>query len=158
MRADALGNQRSDALVLPDVRLAARSAAGEVHGLGDRVGHEHDVRAVGRRGERLGRRLGERTDEARMVEVVAQPAQLDAETADRVVEVFSVLPAAGVGRVGTGHEAGRTTYAVGCHLARGVAKVGIPVAVAPVDRQVDTVLGEVLAHRVEQLDVELVDR
>src|SRR5690242_13648826 len=129
MRADALGNQLSDALVLPDVRLTARSPAGEVHGLGDRVGHEHDVRAVGRSGERLGRRLDEWTDEARVVEVVAQPAQLDAETADRVVEVLAVLPAAGVGRVGAGHEAGRTTYAVGRHLARSVSQVGIPVAV-----------------------------
>ena len=49
-------------------------------------------------------------------------------------------------------------HPVGAHLRQRVGEVGVPVAVAPVDRQVDPLLGEVLLDRRDQRTVLVVDR
>src|SRR5690606_9132385 len=57
-----------------------------------------------------------------------------------------------------GHPARDAPHAVVGHAPQGVGEVGVPVAVAPVDRQVDAVRGEVLLDRGDQCAVLVVDR
>ncbi len=149
--------------VLADVGVPAGPGA-LVHRLRDRVGDEDQLRVVAldvaQVRERGQGRVDHGVDEARVVEVVPELVQprRALHLGDRGEEVLAVLPAAGVRRVRRGHEAGRPGDAVRGHLRERVLQVGVPVAVAPVDRQVDAVAGEVLAQRGEELAVLVVDR
>ncbi len=78
--------------------------------------------------------------------------------ASGVREVLAVLAAAGVGGVGAGGEDQRRGGGRRPAISRRVSvEVRGPVAVAPVDRQVQAVLGEVLAQGVQQGPVLVVD-
>ncbi|CAM5462710.1 hypothetical protein SALBM311S_00104 [Streptomyces alboniger] len=98
-----------------------------------------------------------------MVEVVPQLVdfrQLQAlglKGGQRLGEVLAVLAAARIGGEGAGGEDQDAAAAVGDHLAQGVRQVGRPVAVAPVDRQIQAVVREVLAEGVQQGAVLVVD-
>ena len=52
-------------------------------------------------------------------------------------DVFTVLTAAGIGTVGRGKDGKDSLHSVGGHLSHGVGQQRMPVAVAPIDRQVD---------------------
>ena len=118
---------------------------------------------LGQGGERRQHTVDHRADEAGVVEVVPQLVDLrhrqplGPQGGERVGEVLAVLPAARVRGVGAGRQDGDTAVAVVDHRAQGVGQVGRPVAVAPVDGQVQAVLGEVLAQRVQQFPVLGVD-
>ena len=79
-------------------------------------------------------------------------------SADRVGEVLAVLPAAGVRRVGAGHEAGRAGHAVVGHLPDRVGEVAGPSCGCPSRPAGRAGAVEVLAQRREQRPVLVVDR
>ncbi len=169
--ADGVGDQPGHVQVLRDVRAAVAvgldGAGGVRGGGGDGVGAEGDVRAVpdvlGEVGERPDHSVGHGLDEAGVVEVVPQLVGLRQlqplllQRGERIGEVLAVLAAAGVGGVGAGGEDQDAAAAVAHHVPEGVGEIGRPVAVAPVHRQVQAVLGEVLAQRVQQGAVLVVD-
>ena len=162
--ADPLRHLVGHGTVLGDVRVALR-AGGVVHRHRDGVGDEQHVRVatggVAQVGERGQRRVHHRLHEARVVEVVPQPVEprcTRAHGVDRVGEVLAVLPAAGVRRVGARHQAGGPGDPVLLHLLQRVREVGVPVAVAPVDRQVDARGREVLLDGADEGPVLVVDR
>lgn len=169
--ADRFGDQLRHFQVLFDVRSAVTvvlDRAGGVRGRGrDRVGRERDVRPVpdvlGEVGQGLQHAFGHGLDEALVIEVVPelvdlrQLQALGLQGGERVGEVLAVLAAARVRGVGAGGEDQDAAVAVGDHLAQGVRQVGRPVAVAPVDRQIQTVAREVLAQGVQQGAVLVVD-
>jgi len=152
-----------DAAVLVDVRVALGPARRR-HRLGQRVRDEREVRVLahglGEPRERGERGVDDGLDEPGVVEVVAQLVEhrCALEVGDRVEEVLAVLAAPGVRRVGARHEAGGPGDAVGRHLPQRVGEVGVPVAVAPVDRQVQPGAGEVVAQCGEERPVLVVDR
>ena len=74
------------------------------------------------------------------------------------LDVVEVLAAARIGPVRRGHERDRVAHAVRGHLGDGVGQVGMPVPVAPVQRQVQPAGGEVLPDGREQVPALLVDR
>lgn len=156
----------------PAVRGVVRGRAGGVRGRGrDGVRGEGQV---GPGADLPGQRLqcGQHPvdhglHEAGVVEVVPQLVDLRQvrrgrallhEQAERVGEVLAVLPTARVRGVRAGREHRDAPAPVGRQLAHHVVQVRGPVAVAPVDRQVQPVLREVLAQRVQQLAVLPVDR
>ena len=144
--------------VLVAVGADTRAAARVVHRVGDRVGHEDDVRVVRCVGERSPRVLHERRHEAGVVEGQPQSTELDVEALGRVGEVLAVLTAARVRGVRTREEVGGVPDAVGHHLLESVAQVRVPVPVAPVDGQVDVARRELTLERRDDLPVEVVDR
>lgn len=99
-----------------------------------------------------------------MVEVVPQLVHpghrqpLRLQRGQRLRQVLAVLAAAGVRGVGAGGEHGDPAVAVLDHLAEGVGEVRGPVAVAPVHRQFEAVVREVLAQRLQKRTVLCVDR
>ena len=100
-------------------------------------------------------------DETRVVEVVPQLDQLRrAVTGDRRAWARSSRycrqPEYDAGRAGREHQ--RACDAVVAHLPHRVGDVRLPVAVAPVDRQVDAVRREVRSQRGDQRAVLRVDR
>lgn len=103
-------------------------------------------------------------DEAGVVEVVPQLVHpghrqpLRLQRGQRLRQVLAVLAAAGVRGVGAGGEHGDPAVAVRDHLAEGVGEVRGPVAVAPVHRQFEAVVREVLAQRLQKRTVLCVDR
>ena len=162
-RGDTGSNQPGHVTVLLLVR-AARGSAGCVHRLRDGVGHEHQVRTGPRIGGESGQRgqgvRDHRLDEAGMVEVVPDPVQLRRplpHDVDGSCEVLAVLPATGVRRVGRGQQDDRSAHTGVGHLSNRVGQVGRPVAVAPVDRQVETARRELRLQRRDQRAVLRVD-
>ena len=156
------------AAVLADVRrarLAGRvlRAAALAHRARDGVRDEDQPRtvaAVGQLGEGgdAPRRRG--LDEAGVVVVLPQLVEPGraGHLLDGVVEVLAVLPARrprGVRRRG---EDGGPGDPVGRHRGERVGEVGVPVAVAEVDRQVEPLLGQVLLQRGDERPVLVVDR
>jgi hypothetical protein len=119
---------------------------------------------LGELGEGLQDALDHGLHEAGVVEVVPQLVDLrqlqtlGLEGRQGAGEVLAVLPAARVRGVRAGGEDEDAAAAVGDHLAQGVGEVRRPVAVAPVDGQVQAVVREVLAEGVEQGTVLAVDR
>src|SRR5580704_12455349 len=72
--------------------------------------------------------------------------------------VFAVLPASGIGTVSRGHKSQRPANAVQLHLTNGICQHGMPVAIAPVYRQLRPVLREFGFESRDQLTGLLVDR
>ena len=66
-------------------------------------------------------------------------------------DVLAILAATGVRTVGAGDEGQRVPDAVGCHLPQRVGEQRMPIAVAPIDRQVGAVRGEFRLERGDQL-------
>lgn len=169
--ADGVGDQPGHVQVLLDVRPAVSvvlDRAGAVRGGGrDGVGREGEMRAVpdvlGEVGKGFEDPVDHRLQEAGVVEVVAQLVDLrevealGIEGGQGVGEVLPVLAAARVRGIGAGGEDQDAAAAVGDHLAQGVREVRGPVAVAPVDRQVQAVVREVLAEGVQEGAVLVVD-
>ncbi len=169
--ADGVGDQLGHVQVLFDVRPALAvglDGAGAVGGGGgDGVRGEGDVGAgadvLGEVGEGAQHAVDHGLDEAGVVEVVPQLVDLrelhalGLQRGQRVGEVLAVLAAARVGGVGAGGEDQDAAASVGGHLPQGVREVRRPVAVAPVDRQVQAVVGEVLAQGVQQGAVLVID-
>jgi hypothetical protein len=123
------------------------------------VGDEHQPRAL-TSAQSLDDRVDDRLEEARVVPVGPQPVEHRrplARVRRGVGEVLAVLPARGVRRVGARGEAGGPGDAIGSHPRDDVGEVGVPVAVAPVDGDVDAAAGQVVADRVEQRTVQVVD-
>ena len=161
--ADALDDLGGHHPVLGDVGATPR-AAGVVHAHRDRVRDERDVPAtsgvLGQVGEGGEGRVDHGLDEPRVVEVVPQPVDPGrvGNLGDGGREVLAVLATAAVGGVGAGQHGGDAGDAVGLHLLEGLAQVGVPVAVAPVDGHLDAVGREVVLDRRDQLPVLVVDR
>lgn len=100
-------------------------------------------------------------DEAGVVEVDAELVDLHRFGASGGlggVDVFTVLPAAGITTEGRGDEGEDAGDAVGLHLREGVVEEGVPVAIAEVDGEVWALLGQELGERVDHSEVLLVDR
>ncbi len=174
LRTDGFRDHPCHVQVLGDISAALAvlgvvggGAGGVGCGGGDGVRGEGQMGAVphllGQGGERRQHTVGHRADEAGVVEVVPQLVDLrhrqtlGPEGGEGVGEVLAVLAAARVRGVGTGRQYGDTAVPVVDHRAQGVGQVGRPVAVAPVDGQVQAVLGEVLAQCVQQFPVLRVD-
>ena len=164
---DPGGHRGHDVEVLGDVRPAIRRTGRSRrlrHREGDRVGDEGQVgsgaHVVVEPGQGGQHRVDHRLHESRMVEVVAQLVQHRRPGHRRhgVEEVLAVLAAARPRRVGARDEAGRPGHPVVLHALHGVGEVRVPVAVAPVDGQVDAGRGEVGLDAREQVAVEVVDR
>ena len=160
---DPLGHDGRGGAVLAEVGPAPRTAA-LVHVDRDRVGDEDQVGAVadvvGQLGERRERGVDDRLDEARVVEVGAQAVEprRARDGGGGRGEVLAVLAAGGVRRVGRRQEARGPRHPVVAHLGDRVGEVGVPVAVAPVDREVEAGAGQVLTDGGQQGAVLVVDR
>ena len=118
--------------------------------VGAAAGHL-DRNAVGRidhpgRGTTLGGKLvygrldprGHRLDEARVVVEKAELVHLRGIRADRLPslgDVFQILPAARIGAERRGDERQGVTDAVVGHRAQRVGQQGVPIPIAPIDRQ-----------------------
>src|ERR1039457_3771393 len=141
--ADPLRDEARRLGQLCRIQAARRGPAGCRHGLGHAVRRENQrntLPQVG--GQRLNRRpglLGERLDEPRMVEEMPQlidPGGARANLGARRCDVIEILPAAGVGAVGRGHEADGAPHPRSGHIRHGGREVRRPVPVAPVHGQV----------------------
>ncbi len=97
-------------------------------------------------GQRVRQAFHERGDERGGVEVLAHLVHLElaleAGVAQGLAEVLAVLAAARVAGVGAGGEHEHLAVALGVHPLDGFRDVRRPVAVAPVDRQVDAAGGQ----------------
>ena len=168
-RLHPAGHLVDRAAVLADVRPAAArvlgvgGAAGVGHLGRDRVGDEDEaggVAVVGQLGQRRQARVDDGLDEAGVVVVLPQPVEprRTRGRGDRVEEVLAVLPARGPRRVRRRGEDRGAAHPVGDHRGERVGEVGVPVAVAEVDREVDALVGEVLLQGRDQRAVLVVDR
>ena len=136
--ADRLRHQPGRLPQLRGVEVPAR-AAGGLHRQRDRVRGEHQPR-VRPADQRRPHPVRGRLDEPGMVEVVPQLVQLRRPVPDRCPgpgQVVLVLPAPRVRRVGARHEHQRAPHPVAPHGRDRVLDQRVPVAVAPVDRQVE---------------------
>ena len=140
-------------------------AAAVGHRLRNAVGGEHEQRfvaALGRNlGQRVARPLDHRLDEAGMIEEHAELVDLRRRRADLLLgagDVFAILPAAGIRTERAGDERQRPLHAVGRHLPQRIGQQRMPVAIAPVDRQLRPVLGQFPLQRGDQLPILIVDR
>jgi hypothetical protein len=163
---DAVGDGLADGPVHRRVGAAA-GPGGLVHRDGDGVRDENHTPEPAVRALQLGQRLVDgidvRLDEAGMVRVVPhlvdrELATLGGEPLDRRRQVFPVLPAAGVARVGAGDDRQHPPGAFLVRVAQGVRDVRRPVAVAPHDRRRDTARRQLGPQRREQRAVLVVDR
>jgi hypothetical protein len=68
----------------------------------------------------------------------------------RLVEILAVLAATAVGTEHRCHERERTADAIVGHLLESIREHGVPVAVAPIDRQCRTVRVELLSEGGDQ--------
>jgi len=113
-------------------------------------------------GERGGEPLAERSHEPRVIEVLADPVDLDLPDERRLLEgagqVLPVLPTAGVGRVRAGDEGEDSAVTVGVEALELGSEVGVPVPVAPVDREVDPAGAELRPEGARERAVLAVDR
>src|SRR5690625_198088 len=109
----------------------------------------------------LFRTVRDRFEETGMVEVGA--GLLDADLAEQTGlvqtagEVLAVLTATRVRGVGAGDQAQHPTVAIGVQGGQGVGRVGLPVAVAEVDRQPQVPLGQLALQSRDEGAVLLVD-
>ncbi len=76
----------------------------------------------------------------------------------RACDVLTILPAARVRTIRRSHKGQRPAYAVLLHLQHGVSQQGVPVAIAPVNRQARSILGKFGLERRDQSPVLFVDR
>ena len=66
-------------------------------------------------------------------------------------DVLAILPAAGIRAERAGDERQRAAHAVGRHLPQRVGQQRMPIAIAPIDRQLRPVLGQFALERRDQL-------
>ncbi len=105
--------------------------------------------------------LCHRFDEPRMVEPHPQFFDRRRSGADlflRRQDVLAVLPTTAVAAEHAGEKGERTFSTVVTHLSQRVGKQRVPIAVPPIDRQIDPVCGELVFQRRQQLPVLFVDR